>query len=60
MHLVPPLMSLLGQHQHLDVKSFSRLHSIFSGAAPLGPTVATRILERFGRPDLVLQEGVYR
>lgn len=57
MHLVPPLVSLLGHHPDLKLEAFHRLHTIVCGAAPLGPAAANRLMQRLGRTDLLLQEG---
>jgi hypothetical protein len=34
------------------------LHTIIIGAAPLGPLVANKLIERLGKPDLLMQEGM--
>ncbi len=39
--------------------AFHRLHTIFCGAAPLGPATATKVIERLGKEDLLLQEGTF-
>lgn len=57
MHLVPPLVSFIGHHQDLKIEAFHRLHTVVCGAAPLGPVAATRLIEKIGKPDLLLQEG---
>ena len=57
LHLVPPLVSFLGHRPDLKLEAFHRLHTLFCGAAPLGPTAATRLTERLGKYDLLMQEG---
>ncbi|KAK4037206.1 hypothetical protein OUZ56_029246 [Daphnia magna] len=50
LHLVPPLVSLLTNLPELKAKSYSRVHTIFCGAAPLGAPLAIKLLERFTHP----------
>jgi hypothetical protein len=57
LHLVPPLVAFLGLRPDLKLEAFQRLHTVAIGAAPLGTAVATRFVERLGRPDLLMQEG---
>lgn len=57
LHLVPPLVSFLGHRPDLKLDSFHRLHTVFCGAAPLGPSAATKLMERLGKYDLLMQEG---
>lgn len=54
---MPPLVAFLGLRPDLKLEAFQRLHTVAIGAAPLGPAVATRFVERLGRPDLLMQEG---
>lgn len=58
LHLVPPLVSFLGHYPNLKLESFHRLHTLFCGAAPLGPVAANRLIERLGKYDLLMQEGM--
>jgi len=57
LQLVPPLISFLGHHPEVKLEAFDRLHTLFCGAAPLGQAAATRVIERFNKYDLLLQEG---
>lgn len=57
LHLVPPLVSFLGHRPDLKLEAFHRLHTLFCGAAPLGPSAANRLVERLGKYDLLMQEG---
>ncbi|EFX82657.1 hypothetical protein DAPPUDRAFT_316478 [Daphnia pulex] len=57
LHLVPPLVAFLGLRPDLKLEAFQRLHTVAIGAAPLGTAVATRFVERLGRPNLLMQEG---
>uniref|UniRef100_A0A0P5EQT1 4-coumarate--CoA ligase n=1 Tax=Daphnia magna TaxID=35525 RepID=A0A0P5EQT1_9CRUS len=50
LHLVPPLVSLLTNLPELKAQSYSRVHTIFCGAAPLGAPLAIKLLERFTHP----------
>ena len=59
LHLAPPLVSFLALRPDLKLDAFDRLHTVVIGAAPLGPAVATRFLERLQKPDLFLQEGTH-
>jgi hypothetical protein len=52
-------VAFLGLRPDLKLEAFQRLHTVAIGAAPLGPAVATRFVERLGRPDLLMQEGIY-
>ncbi len=58
LQLVPPLVSYLSVRSDLKLDSFRRLHTIIIGAAPLGPAVANMLIERLGKPDLLMQEGI--
>lgn len=57
MHVVPPIVSLLNQYPALKKESFSRMHSIFCGAAPLSVQSSSKLLERLNNPNMSLQEG---
>lgn len=57
MHIVPPLATLLIQYPALKVESFSRLHTMLCGAAPLGLASCTKLLERIQNPTMSIQEG---
>ncbi|XP_057379477.1 uncharacterized protein LOC130701512 [Daphnia carinata] len=57
MHIVPPLASLLLQYPGLKTESFSRLHTIFCGAAPLNVKTSAKLIERLNNPNTSLQEG---
>lgn len=57
LQLVPPLVSFLGHRPDLKLEAFHRLHTIFCGAAPLGPAAASKLIERLGKHDLLMQEG---
>ena len=59
LQLVPPLISFLGHHPDVKLEAFDRLHTLFCGAAPLGQAAATRVIERFNKYDLLLQEGTF-
>lgn len=39
------------------MEGFERLHTIFSAAAPLGVLRANKLLEKFNKPNLIIQEG---
>ena len=52
-------MAFLGLRPDLKLEAFQRLHTVAIGAAPLGTAVATRFVERLGKPDLLMQEGIY-
>jgi acyl-CoA synthetase (AMP-forming)/AMP-acid ligase II len=45
-HLVPPIILALTKHPVVDNYDLSKLHTIFSGAAPLGENVTRACLER--------------
>jgi acyl-CoA synthetase (AMP-forming)/AMP-acid ligase II len=47
-HLVPPIMLALSKSPLVDAYDLSSLHTIFSGAAPLGAEVARACSERLG------------
>ncbi|XP_065564516.1 uncharacterized protein LOC136029918 [Artemia franciscana] len=57
LQLVPPLISYLGNEKKLNLKAFERMHTIMSGAAPLGPATANKLLEKLRNPGITLQEG---
>lgn len=58
LQLVPPLVTFLGLRSDLKLEAFHRLHTVIIGAAPLGPAAATKLIERLGKEDLLIQEGV--
>ena len=58
LQLVPPLISYLGNEKKLNLKAFERMHTIMSGAAPLGPATANKLLEKLRNPGITLQEGM--
>ncbi|HEY0323570.1 MAG TPA: 4-coumarate--CoA ligase family protein [Pyrinomonadaceae bacterium] len=47
-HLVPPILLALTKHAAIDDYDLSSLHTIFSGAAPLGEAITTACIERLG------------
>ncbi|HEY0404891.1 MAG TPA: AMP-binding protein, partial [Pyrinomonadaceae bacterium] len=47
-HLVPPIILALTKQQMVDDYDLSKLHTIFSGAAPLGETITQACVERLG------------
>jgi acyl-CoA synthetase (AMP-forming)/AMP-acid ligase II len=47
-HLVPPILLALTKSPAVDNYDLSKLHTIFSGAAPLGEAVTKACIERFG------------
>jgi acyl-CoA synthetase (AMP-forming)/AMP-acid ligase II len=47
-HLVPPIMLALAKHPVVDDYDLSSLHTVFSGAAPLGEAVTKACIERLG------------
>lgn len=47
-HLVPPIVLTLAKHPLVDDYDISSLHTIFSGAAPLGEAVTRACVERLG------------
>ncbi|MEO8380867.1 MAG: AMP-binding protein [Acidobacteriota bacterium] len=47
-YVVPPIVLALAKHPLVDQFDLSRLRSIFSGAAPLGPEVAAAAATRLG------------
>jgi hypothetical protein len=53
--LVPPLVSLLTNLPALKAESYSRVNTIFCGAA-LGAPAALKLLERFKNP-ISFEEG---
>lgn len=57
LQLVPPLVSFLGHRPDLKLEAFHRLHTVFCGAAPLGPAAANKLMDRLGRRDILMQEG---
>lgn len=57
MHIVPPLAAVLNQYPALNTESFSRMHTIFCGAAPLSVQSSVKLLDRLNNPNLSLQEG---
>jgi hypothetical protein len=59
LQLVPPLVSFLGHRPDLKLDAFHRLHTVFCGAAPLGPAAANKLMDRLGRRDILMQEGTY-
>ena len=58
LQLVPPLVSFLGHRPDLKLEAFHRLHTVFCGAAPLGPAAAGKLMDRLGKYDLLMQEGM--
>jgi hypothetical protein len=58
LQLVPPLVSFLGHRPDLKLEAFHRLHTVFCGAAPLGPAAANKLMDRLGRRDILMQEGM--
>ena len=57
LHIVPTLAQLLIKHPALKMEGFERLHTIFNGAAALGAQTATKLFEKFNKPNLIIQEG---
>lgn len=55
--MLPSLVSLINNYPALKLESFDRLHSVFSGAAPLGLAAPTKLLERLQNPDIEIFEG---
>jgi acyl-CoA synthetase (AMP-forming)/AMP-acid ligase II len=47
-HLVPPVMLALAKHPAVDDYDLSSLHTVFSGAAPLGEALTKACIERLG------------
>lgn len=47
-HVVPPIVLALAKHPSVDDYDLSSLHTIFSGAAPLGEAVTRNCIERLG------------
>jgi acyl-CoA synthetase (AMP-forming)/AMP-acid ligase II len=47
-HLVPPIILALTKQKVVDDYDLSKLHTIFSGAAPLGETITQACVERLG------------
>lgn len=47
-HLVPPIVLALSKHPIVDNYKFPKLHTIFSGAAPLGEDLTRACMERLG------------
>jgi acyl-CoA synthetase (AMP-forming)/AMP-acid ligase II len=45
-HLVPPIILALAKQQIVDAYDLSKLHTIFSGAAPLSESVTTACIKR--------------
>ncbi|MBD0371438.1 MAG: 4-coumarate--CoA ligase family protein [Pyrinomonadaceae bacterium] len=45
-HVVPPIMLALAKHPSVDNYDLSSLHTIFSGAAPLGEAMTLACIER--------------
>jgi acyl-CoA synthetase (AMP-forming)/AMP-acid ligase II len=45
-HVVPPIMLALTKHPAVDGYDLSSLHTVFSGAAPLGEAVSKACIER--------------
>ena len=58
LHLVPPLVGFLALCPDLKLEVLHRLHTVFIGAAPLGPAIASKLVERFDKQDILLQEGI--
>src|SRR5215218_10852194 len=47
-HLVPPIVLALSKHPVVDNYKVPKLHTIFSGAAPLGEDLTRACMERLG------------
>jgi acyl-CoA synthetase (AMP-forming)/AMP-acid ligase II len=47
-HLVPPIVLALSKHPVVDNYKLPKLHTIFSGAAPLGEDLTRACMERLG------------
>jgi acyl-CoA synthetase (AMP-forming)/AMP-acid ligase II len=47
-HLVPPIILALSKHPAVDNYKLPKLHTIFSGAAPLGEDLTRACMERLG------------
>src|SRR5215216_1282293 len=47
-HLVPPIVLALAKHPVVDNYKLPKLHTIFSGAAPLGEDLTRACMERLG------------
>ncbi len=58
LQLVPPLVTFLGLRPDLKLEAFHRLHTVIIGAAPLGAAAANKLIERLGKDDLLIQEGI--
>ena len=47
----------MAQYPALNVESYARLHTVFSGAAPLSQTLAFKLMDRLNNKDVIFQEG---
>jgi len=57
LHVVPSLMNLITNYPGLKVESLERLHTVFSGAAPLGLATPTKFLEMLNNQRIDILEG---
>lgn len=58
LHLVPLLVNLLTNLPELKQETYSQVHTVFCAAAPLGETVALKLLDRFDNKNINFQEGI--
>lgn len=55
LHLVPPIIIFLSQHEMVTPEHLSSVRSIFSGAAPMGASDAERMLAK--APQIMFAQG---
>ena len=56
MHVVTPIIALMINSPLVTQDDFKSLNTILGGAAPIGPTLINRLLEKAGKP-IAFQEG---
>lgn len=49
LHLVPPLMNMLAASPEYGQKEFEKIHTIVGGAAPIGPALIEKLLQKAGK-----------
>ena len=57
MYVAPPIVSFLTQFPGLQMDAFRNLNVLFSGGAPTGPALVTKLRQKFEGYKFTVREG---
>ena len=57
MYVAPPIVSFLTQFPGLQMDAFRNLNVLFSGGAPTGPALVTKLKQKFEGYKFTFREG---